>query len=283
MAALGCNDDPMSPTPIRITVGGARPTDLPINKVIGGQTPAQYEAFVPHIGENWAADTTGPTVEYPATVGILRGAPTVNQSVAIGAERTIELIRDATGPVVVAGLSEGGMVADEVARRLAGNPDAPPAESLTFVVFGSPGRGLLRKMVPYGVHVPLIGYTQRHPPAGQYDTSYVIGEYDGWADPPDRLWNLVAGLNAVMGAAQVHVASALAHPDHAVKTAESVTALGGTVRHYLVPTRHLPLTKPLRDAGVSAGFVDRVERVLRRVVDAGYRRNDPGHRAGSRI
>ncbi|HSA40994.1 MAG TPA: PE-PPE domain-containing protein, partial [Mycobacterium sp.] len=52
---------------------------------------------------------------------------------------------------------------------------------------------------------------------------------------------------------------------------------GGSVTTVLAPTRNLPLTQPLRDLGVPGALVDRADRVLRPVIDSGYRRHDrPG-------
>ncbi len=48
---------------------------------------------------------------------------------------------------------------------------------------------------------------------------------------------------------------------------------GGTTTTYLVPTPQLPLTQPLRTV-LPDQTVDRVDEVLRPVVDAGYSRHD---------
>ena len=51
----------------------------------------------------------------------------------------------------------------------------------------------------------------------------------------------------------------------------------GAVTTYLVPTGNLPLTQAFRDVGAPDALVDRVDDVLRPVVDAAYVRHDePG-------
>jgi hypothetical protein len=56
---------------------------------------------------------------------------------------------------------------------------------------------------------------------------------------------------------------------------ETTNDLGGRTTSYLVPTKDLPLTQPLRQVGVPRSIVDEVDKHLRPVVDAGYKRNDP--------
>lgn len=62
-------------------------------------------------------------------------------------------------------------------------------------------------------------------------------------------------------------------PTHDITT--TVNSHGATITSYLVPCDFLPLTQPLLDLGVSAATVDKLNAVLRPVIDAGYSRNDP--------
>ena len=43
-----------------------------------------------------------------------------------------------------------------------------------------------------GTFIPILNYRISRVPESPYPTTIVIGEYDGWADPPDRPWNLVS-------------------------------------------------------------------------------------------
>jgi len=55
-----------------------------------------------------------------------------------------------------------------------------------------------------------------------------------------------------------------------------VNSKGGVTTSYFIETEHLPLLLPLRIAGVPERLVAAIEEPLRRVVDAGYSRNDDG-------
>lgn len=108
----------------------------------------------------------------------------------------------------------------------------------------------------------------------------MIGEYDGWADPPDRPWNQFSAANAVAGMAYVH------GPPIAVADVTGLTPTTsvprtdpkhGSITTYLVPTENLPLTQVFRDVGMPDALMDKADQVLRPVVDAGYVRHDqPG-------
>ncbi len=126
-----------------------------------------------------------------------------------------------------------------------------------------------------GTYIPLLNYRISRVPQSPYPTTIVIGEYDGWADPPDRPWNLVSLANAVMGMAYVHGPTiAAADP---IDVPPENTTVDGTVTTHLVPTKNLPLTPPDRDVGIPESVVDRADQFLRPIVDAGYRRHDqPG-------
>ncbi|ASR87249.1 hydrolase [Mycobacterium phage LastHope] len=197
------------------------------------------------------------TVGVPYDAGML--APTTD-----GEARLREALAAADGPVVVYGLSQGA----DVARAVRDNGEGLDPSRVSFVLVGDPGGdGSLRArlgMAPAPVVTP-------------FDTTVVYGEYDMWADFPDRPWNLVAVANAAAGLPYVHmryddgVLDAL--PD-ATPTSVETNAAGGTTTTYRLPTERLPLVQPLRDLGVDERLVQRVEKPLRTVVDAGYSRND---------
>jgi hypothetical protein len=131
-----------------------------------------------------------------------------------------------------------------------------------------------------GTYIPILNYRVTRIAQSPYDTTIVIGEYDGWSDPPDRPWNLVASANALAGIVYVHgppsfTADVSGLPPESVipRTDEE----HGSVTTYLVPTENLPLTQVFRDVGVPDALVDKADDVLRPVIDAGYVRHDqPG-------
>jgi hypothetical protein len=108
-------------------------------------------------------------------------------------------------------------------------------------------------------------------------------EYDGWADFPDRPWNLLSAFNAIAGSGVIpgfpseHNATITTDlsqvPDSNITT--TTNSAGGTTKTYLVPTPDLPMLRPLRDLGFPAAIVDALNALLKPIVDAGYSRNDP--------
>ena len=220
-------------------------------------------------------------IDYPRSLWPFTGldSPTTGQSIFTGTDTLVAEIKNTSGPIVVAGFSQGAIVADGAQARLVNDPEAPPAGDVTFIVAGDPSRGIANYL-PAGLTIPILNWTVTRPPIdSQYDTIVIVGEYDGWADQPDRPWNLLADVNAVMGGEYVHSPSALSDP--ATVPPESITVTtnskGATTTTYLVPTEQLPVTRPLRQLGASDPVVDRLDDVLRPAIDAGYSRNDkPG-------
>ena len=239
-----------------------------------------WNEFNPQIGANWFPSTTTQVVDYPASLwpGSGLNTPTAGQSIKTGQANLDAAIREAakTGQHVnITGLSQGAIIADAEQIALLNDPDAPPADQLTFVVIGDPSRGVAN-LVPPGVTVPVLGWKVTTPTTeSQYDTDIIYGQYDGWADFPDRPWNLIADANAIIGGDTVHTPTALAHKSDAVVVDTTTNSKGATTTTYMVPTRQLPLTQPLRDIGAPTKTIDKIDKVLRPVVNAGYSRLTP--------
>lgn len=271
-----------SSTTTRITVPGASPvhaaTLLPF---IGRLLAARYAELNTAIGTNWFPGTTPEVVSYPATIGVLSGslgAVDANQSIAIGQQMLHNEILAATAsgqPVTVAGLSMGSMVIDRELAYLAIDPNAPPSSALTFVELAGPERGLAQTYLPVGTTIPIAGYTVGNAPESQYNTTVVNSQYDIWADPPDRPWNLLAGANALMGAAYFHDLTAYAAPQQGIEIAAVTSSLGGTTTTYMIPSPTLPLLLPLKQIGVPDWIVGGLNNVLKPLVDAGYSQYAP--------
>jgi hypothetical protein len=242
-----------------------------------GQPVLSDDEMAAVLDGRYADDTTVP-VEWPAQVWPLTGLTslTMGQSVAVGIEQLEEAIDESSGPTVVLGISQGSLVVDAVQRRLATNGTN---SELTFVTIADMNRGNGIFTHLRGVYIPILDYTPQPEPVTPYDTIVVAKEYDGWADFPDRPWNLVATMNAIAGSGivpgftGVHDATVSANLSQVPPTT-TVNSLGGTTTSYLVPTRDLPLLQPLRDWGVPKPLVDTVNHLLKPVVDAGYSRND---------
>lgn len=284
---------PSAEAATRITVGGAGPlympnliTNLPLGRFyLNGTRAAQgppvsvlegYDILNHLVGENWFPGTSPQVVNYPASVGLVSGslaAPGANQAVAMGRVSLHDQIRNAASggePVVIAGLSMGTLVINSELAYLSSDPAAPPRDQLSFALFGGPELGVAATYLPLGVTVPIIDYTVRDLSDSQYDVAVVYHQYDGWADPPDRPWNLLAVVNALFGTLYFHNNSSVAAITDAVELSSSTSALGGTTTTYMIPSPTVPLLLPLAQSGVSQNVIDGLNSTLKPIVDAGY-------------
>ena len=222
----------------------------------------------PHIGVNLHDD------DDPVVVDYSQNPLATNRALRDGVGQADIAVRQIDGKVVVIGESMGSMVASRLAAELADSSDPPSPNDIRFVLIASPEEGVAQYFKE-GTYIPLLNYRVSHVPQSPYPTTIVIGEYDGWADPPDRPWNLVSLANAALGLVYVHgPASWVVDP---LDVPSENTTVEGTVTTHLVPTEKLPLTRPLRAVGIPDRLVDRADELLRPIVDAGYRRHDePG-------
>ncbi len=189
-----------------------------------------------------------------------------------GVTQTVSAVRQTDGKVVIIGESMGAMVAWRAAEELAKSTD-PRTADIRVVLFAPPDVGIA-EYFKEGTFIPVLNYRISRIAESPYPTTIVIGEYDGWADPPDRPWNLASSANALAGIAYVH-----GPPTFSVNLddVDETTTTNGNVTTHLVLTENLPLTQVFRDVGVPDAFVDKADQVLRPVVDAGYVRHDqPG-------
>jgi hypothetical protein len=239
-----------------------------------------YSVLSSGVGENWFPGTTPEVVKYPATAGLLSGffKPTANKSMAIGQQALNTDILTATSngqPMVVAGESLGAMVIDREQAYLATDPNAPSPTQLSFIEFSNPERGLADTYLPAGMHLAGLGYTVGDPPVSQYDTTIVYHQYEGFADPPDRPWNLLADANAVAGISHYHLQTEFTSQDQVVEVSSVTNSLGGTTTTYMVPATTLPLLMPLHTFGVPSPIVEHLNSVLTPMVNEGYSQYDP--------
>lgn len=267
----------------RIGLNGGRPSEWPVLAQIlasQGLTQEGWLSFASQVGENWLPGTSPVPVDHPGQLGVVSGpaALTADQSAAVGRQLLHEIIlRElANGsPVAVAGLSEGTLVIDQELAYLARDPNAPPAQDITFYVFGDMLRGLGQTYLP-GVTIPFIGQTFGPVPESQYHTVVVNEQWDGWANPPDRPWNVLSVVNAIMGAVYTvngsndHSQTSLDSVSDAVLVSETVNSLGGTTSTYLVPRAQLPITRPLLQLGVPRPIVDEIDKLLTPLILTGY-------------
>lgn len=225
-------------------------------------------------------------VQWPAEIAPVYGTTTLGDSIVIGTDNLDAAIRaQAAGsaePIVVVGLSQASEVLDAEMRRLAKDPNGPSPDQVSFVVIGDSDRSLLHYFQGLP-KLPILDYAVPPIPVTPYNVTVVAGEYDGFADFPDRWWNVLAVANAIAGTGffpgfgSVHYASLWANLDQvpASNITTTTNAAGGVTTKYVVPTADLPLLRPLTGMGVPQKVVDQLNVALRPIVDAGYSRNDP--------
>lgn len=213
-------------------------------------------------------------VSWPQQARLIGGTKglTLGESINVGATNLDAALQTALKQlkpgehVTIVGLSAGALVADEELRRLASSATAPDKGKLDFVVCADSSRINFNK----NRYDALLNYTYRPPVDSKYNTTAVTGEYDGYADFPDRPTNLLAVQNAIVGSQLVHIPSMLTTlstvPAANVKT--TVNAKGGVTTSYLVPTPTLPLVM------VNPSLKSQ-EAALRKQINSAYFRNDP--------
>ena len=221
----------------------------------------------PDIGKYFHADATPQLIEYS------QDPLMSNRALRDGATRTIATARSTDGDLVIIGESMGSMVAWRAAEGLVGDQDAP-ARNVRVVLIAPPEAGVA-EYFREGTYIPVLNYRITRIRDTGHPTAVVIGEYDGWSDPPDRPWNVIASANALAGIVYVHGPTSFT-VDPADVPAQNITTRG-SVTTYLAPTSNLPLTQVFRDVGVPDPVVDKADELLRPIVDAGYLRHDePG-------
>lgn len=215
-------------------------------------------------------------IPYPAGLWPMTGlnSTTLDASVAVGTVNAIDVINNRDKPaMLLIGGSQSAVVFSEVKKYYGQHPDqAPPAEDLTFIMVANPSRpngGILARFP--GAYIPGVDITFSGPtPNDQYATYDLNWAYDGFSNFPRYPLNALATLNALMGTVYQHgVPPNPFDPNNDV----SVSVVGNTTYYTLMP-EHLPLLRPLIDAGLGP-LVSVIEPVLKVWVDAGYENNDP--------
>ncbi len=249
--------------------------------MIGGiYTPSLNKAVMGSVLGGRFSDQELISVQWPAKAWPFTGlfSQSLSTSVDVGVENLTKqldlaidrLSKDADGDylptekVTVVGLSAGSLVVDAVMGNLAADTGASVRDIVEFYTVENT---TLQR--PYPVYNPFINYTFEPQPETPYDVVNVTGEYDGFADYPQRWWNALAVANALAGEIFVHIPVMFDNLDTADKTV-TVTKndQGGTTTTYFVRAARLPLVRVFP-------FLRPFESQLRAIIDAGYTRNDP--------
>ena len=247
-----------------IAAGGqGNPTSDRVPAKLGG-------AFNP---DNYAYDF----IEYPATINLASsrdiGIPKMHAALVTHSGETF---------LIVAGYSEGTLIAEQVRRDLQATPEAsaPPAEQLKFVMIASPfvGDGGILARFPW-LNIPTIIDPMGAGVPTRYDTTYYANEYDPYADFP-AYFNPVSLVNSLF-------AVRYAHPDeyydslnpdtspHVQKVVDN--GAGGTDTYVLFLNPHLPLFGPVREVAgllslspLTEPLLGAIEPLVRLIVDMSY-------------
>lgn len=269
---VGLSSPAAAQTPTRFVVGGAEYAlldALPSVPLID-----RYATRSIDIGVGFFPGTPAVRIDYPASIFDV-AAGNIGQHIATGADNLDAAIKTSSGPLILAGQSQGSIVLNTEQVRLENDPDAPEPDRLTFITFNDPGQGIFSTLFSEGTRIPVVGFTVFSPVESRYSTIVVNHEYDFWSDFPDRPWNVPALLNAVMGVVYSHNFAEDVPADVPPENITSyVNSQGATHTTYLVPSENLPLTETFRVLGVPDPIMDSVDDLIRPVIDAGYSRND---------
>lgn len=284
----------------------------------GLSDPASDPAYTPRIERLYFPFTSCGTapcdvvpVITPEELFPFVGTKVLDQSVAEGSESAATAVKrhlaaDPTGNMVIAGGSQGAMLATLDKNRLAADPSAPPAGQIQFVLFGNeyrPNGGFLSRFP--GLSIPLLGVSFGSPTRTDtgYQTLDVAMQYDGFADFPQDPLKALAVAHAISGILYIHGSDTMSGPI-AAKLGIPTTRMGPdgySVDEYqglisdqsnrqtyrdttyiTIPTRDLPIRQPIRDLGASTGttalttpIAQTLEPTLRAHIELGYDRTIP--------
>ena len=284
----------------------------------GISDPRTYPDYMPNVTRYYispnsscaaATCTLVPVVTPEGLLPPLLGTMTFDPSVTQGVDDLETALRTqfAAHPadeVVVFGYSQSSDIATLYKARLGGDPQAPPADQLSFVLTANtnrPNGGLFTRFP--GLHIPLLNITFNAPPTPTetgYATTDIVYQYDPIADFPRYPLNLLADLNALMALPGVH----LSYPNPYLSSSRFVPAAlpggyteaqvqqlmadpanrqtYGDTTYITIPANNLPLLQPLIDFGAATGLgavttpiVDLIQPALRVIVELGYDRTTP--------
>lgn len=188
--------------------------------------------------------------------------------------------RPSGADTLVFGYSQSSVIATLEMRALDALPadQRPSPDDLSFMLIGdmdNPNGGLFTRFTFNigSLGMPFYGPT---PPDTVYPTDIYTGQYDFVADFPQYPLNLLADLNAVLGALYVHTNYANLTPEQIRDAVPLATSPGydGVTHYFMIPTENLPLLDPLRGIPVvGTPLADLMQPVLKVLVDLGYNPN----------
>ncbi|MCG5433511.1 PE-PPE domain-containing protein [Mycobacterium sp. MYCO198283] len=230
-------------------------------------------------------------ISYPRSLGPATGPgdPTYDESEAIATARTVQAVKDAQATrqpgetIYVVGYSQGAGGASRAIDQLERDSAADGVDytdGVQFVLGSDPRRndgGILARL-PAGVYLPIFGVTFGDGTSSQHTkVLQVTKQYDGVADAPNYIFNVVSDANAVMGYYYLHpgyyeTVDPSADPNDPTRIVTYSTDRNVTDVLVKAPVGELPLTMPLRQLGVPPNVVAALDPFLRAVIETGYAR-----------
>jgi hypothetical protein len=223
-------------------------------------------------------------IEYPRSLGPITGLgdPTYDESEGVAASEIVTAVKqaradDETGTIYVVGYSQGSGAAVKALDQL--ESEGFDTDGIEFVLASNPRRndgGILTRL-PKGVYLPVFGVTFGDGTTPESTkVLQVTKQYDGAADSPAYLFNVVSAANAAMGFYYLHPGY-YKDVDPNDPNAIVTTSADGNVTDVLIPAPvgQLPLTMPLLQLGVPPTLVAAMDPFLRSVIETGYNRPDP--------
>lgn len=249
--------------------------------IVGGTTfPSVSAATMASFANTFSSHLVN--VPYPAELAPFSGDISLGASVAAGAATLVQMIETslaATGSIAVWGISQGALVINAAITALAADPNRPDAGALTVVRVADPATphtGMLNFLPEAVLALLQTGADLWAVAESPFNTVIIVNSYDAFSDWPTNP-NPVAVINALAGLFYRHGQTAFADLQSvpAENISVTVNSFGATTTTYRVPSPDLPMTRPLRDAGVPAAWVDGLDRMLQPMVDAGYANTPP--------
>lgn len=218
--------------------------------------------------------------DYPRSFGLLTlGGPNYDDSVAQGVAGAISYIRlaqngDSSVPVKLVCLSQGGDVCSQTNDQL--RAEGYDQSNVTYIMLGSVSNadGGLKVRIPRfgnGIFIPGPGVTLgvATPTTGSDATIIQVSyEYDGFARAPEYPINVLAVVNAAVGALLYHGNYRDADPyapDNIVSTTPD-----GRITNIVIPAREVPLLTVAKYLGLPQSVVDVINPMLKAIIDTAY-------------
>lgn len=254
----------------------------------GTGDPDPNAAYLAQVYADYIAPAIAPQTATPTALATpeqgypLYGSLTFNASVAQGVTDLQHAItaQPPNSDTVVFGFSQSATIITDYLDDIAdGSLQHPPAPTqVRFVLAGDPNNpdgGLFERFD--GLYYP--GYNETYngaTPDLAYPTDIYTLQYDGYGDFPQYPLDLLADLNAALGADQDHLGSPPTY--ESLTPAQIATAIvepvspqaSGDTTYYLILTQNLPLLEPLAHAGTPQWLLDLIQPDLRVLIDLGY-------------